>query len=164
MCVIIKNSGKEQTFHSESVAREHANNTGHRFFDLLEVDITVKVLRAATVSGVRTYGPNLAQLRRECERLLRKQTEKEDSVFMRVMKYGEDKQQFDRSVAWNKKVWGGIELCVRPPSVPDARDTSPPVDDDTVSETTVTLDDVTSPDIVVGESTSIPIPTNEQHQ
>ena len=30
MCVIIKNSGKEQTFHGESVAREHANNAGRR--------------------------------------------------------------------------------------------------------------------------------------
>jgi hypothetical protein len=40
MCGIIKNSGKEQTFHHESV--ERANDTGHRFFDLLEVDIAEK--------------------------------------------------------------------------------------------------------------------------
>jgi hypothetical protein len=63
---------------------------------------------------------------------------------------GEDKQQLDRAVAWNKKVGGCIELCVRPPSLPDARDTSPPADDDAVSETATTLDDVTSPDIGVG--------------
>ena len=84
---IIKNSGKERTFHGKSVAREHANNTGHRFFDLLEVDIAGKSLRAAAVAGVITYGPNLAQLRSERERLLREQAEKEDSEFMRAMKY-----------------------------------------------------------------------------
>jgi hypothetical protein len=28
MCDILKNSGKEQTFYGESVAREHTNNAG----------------------------------------------------------------------------------------------------------------------------------------
>ena len=44
MCDIIKNSGKEQTFHGESVGREHTNNTGRRFFDLFEVDVAKKSL------------------------------------------------------------------------------------------------------------------------
>jgi hypothetical protein len=52
--------------------------------------------------------------------------------------------------AWNKKVGGGIEPCARPPSLTDARDTSPPADDDAASEKAATLDDVTSPDIGVG--------------
>ena len=47
---IIKNSGKEQTFHDESVACERANNTGRRFFDLIEVDIEEKSLRTATAA------------------------------------------------------------------------------------------------------------------
>ena len=36
MCVIIKNSGNQQTFHGESFGRECANNEGHRFFDLID--------------------------------------------------------------------------------------------------------------------------------
>ena len=54
---------------------------------------------------------------------------------------GEDRQQVDRPVVWNKKVGGGIEFCDRPPSLPDARDTSPPADDDAASETVATLSD-----------------------
>ena len=84
---ILKNSGKEQTFYGESVAREHANNAGRRFFDLIEVDIAEKSLRACTAAGIKTYGPNLAQLRSERERLLREQTEKEDIQFQNVMTY-----------------------------------------------------------------------------
>ena len=37
-----------------------------------------------------------------------------------------------------------MELCVRPPSLTDARDTSPPADDDAASEKAATLDDVTT--------------------
>ena len=62
----------------------------------------------------------------------------------------ENKQQLDRADAWNEKVGGGIELCARPASLTDARDTSPPADDDAASEKAATLDDVTSPDIGVG--------------
>ena len=69
MCVIIKNSGQEQTFHGESVAREHVNNTGHRFFELFEVDISEKSLRSATVAGIKRYGPDLVHLKSERERL-----------------------------------------------------------------------------------------------
>ena len=72
---IIKNSGKERTFHGKSVAREHANNAGHRFFDLTEVDIAEKSLRAATAAGIKRCGPDLAHLKSERERLLREQTE-----------------------------------------------------------------------------------------
>jgi hypothetical protein len=63
---------------------------------------------------------------------------------------GENKQQLNRAVDWNKKVGGGIESCVRPPSLTDDRDTSPTTDDDAASEKAATLDDVTSPDIGVG--------------
>jgi hypothetical protein len=49
-----------------------------------------------------------------------------------------------------KKVGGGIEICTRPPSLTDARDASPPADDDAASKQAATLDDVTSPDIGVG--------------
>jgi len=63
---------------------------------------------------------------------------------------GENKQQLDRAVAWNKKVGGGIESCARPPSLTDARDASPTAHDDAASEKAATLDDVTSPDIGVG--------------
>ena len=62
----------------------------------------------------------------------------------------ENRQQLDRTDGWNEKVEGGIHLCVRPPSLSDTRDTSPPADDDVTSEKTATLDDVTSPDIGVG--------------
>ena len=55
-----------------------ANNPGHRFFDLLEVDISEKSFRTATTAGIIRYGPDLAHIRSECERLLREQTEKED--------------------------------------------------------------------------------------
>ena len=82
MCDIIKNSGKEQTFHDESV--ERANDTGHRFFDLIEVDIAEKTLRTAAVAGVITYAPNPAQLRSERKRERQK---KEDTEFERAMKY-----------------------------------------------------------------------------
>ena len=68
---IIKNSGKKQTSHSESVAREHANNAGRRFFDLIEVDIAEKSLRAVTAAGIIRYGPDLAHIRSERKRLLR---------------------------------------------------------------------------------------------
>ena len=84
---ILKNSGKEQTFHSESVAREHANNAGRRFFDLIEVDIAEKSLRACATAGIKRYGPDLAHIRRERERLLREQAEKEDMQFERAMTY-----------------------------------------------------------------------------
>jgi len=63
---------------------------------------------------------------------------------------GENKQQLNRAVAWNKKVGGGIKICARPPSLTDARDASPAADDDVASEKAATLDDVTSPDIGVG--------------
>jgi hypothetical protein len=63
---------------------------------------------------------------------------------------GENKQQLDRFVVWNKKVGGGIDPCARPPSLTYARDTSPPADDDTASKKVATLDDVTFPDIGVG--------------
>ena len=43
-----------------------------------------------------------------------------------------------------------LELCDRPPSLTDAKDTSPPADHDAASEKEATLDDVTSPDIGVG--------------
>jgi hypothetical protein len=84
---ILKNSGKEQTFHSESVAREHANNAGRRFFDLIEVDIAEKSLRACDAAGIKRYGPDLAHIRSERERLLREQAEKEDMQFERAMTY-----------------------------------------------------------------------------
>ena len=64
MCGILKNSGKEQTFHGENVVREYANNAGRRFFDLFEVDNTERSLRACTAADIKTYGPNLAQLKR----------------------------------------------------------------------------------------------------
>ena len=67
---ILQNSGKEQTFYGESVAREHANNAGRRFFDLLEVDIAEKSLRACTAAGIKRYGPDLAHIRSERERIL----------------------------------------------------------------------------------------------
>ena len=63
---------------------------------------------------------------------------------------GENKQQLDRADAWNKNVWGGIELCARPPCLTDAKDTIPPADDDAASAKAATLDDVTSADIGVG--------------
>ena len=86
---VIKNSGKEQTFHSESVAREHANNAGRRFFDLIEVDIAEKSLRACAALGIKRYGPDLAHIRSERERLLREQAENEneDMQFERAMEY-----------------------------------------------------------------------------
>jgi hypothetical protein len=74
---------------------------------------------------------------------------------------GENKQQLNRAVAWNKKVGGGIKICARPPSLPDARDTSPPADDDAASKKAATLDDVTSPDIGVGGE-HIDIDTDER--
>ena len=40
MCGILKNSGKEQTFHGEIF--ERTNDTGRRFFDLIEVFIAEK--------------------------------------------------------------------------------------------------------------------------
>ena len=64
---IIKNSGKEQTFHSESVAHEHANNAGRRSFDLIEVDIAERSLRACAAAGIKRYGPDLAHIRSERE-------------------------------------------------------------------------------------------------
>ena len=87
MAGIIKNSGKEQTFHCESVAREHTNNAGRRFFDLIEMDIAEKFLRETTASRIIRYGPDLAHIRTERERLLREQTEKEDIQFERAMTY-----------------------------------------------------------------------------
>jgi hypothetical protein len=86
---ILKNSGKEQTFHGESVAREHGKDIGRTFFDLIEVDIAEKTLRAAVVVGINYYGPNLANISRERERLLMEQAEKEkeDMQFELVMKY-----------------------------------------------------------------------------
>ena len=84
---ILKNSGKEQTFHSESVAREHANNAGRRFFDLIEVDIAERSLRACAALGIKRYGPDLAHIRSERERLLREQAEKEDMQFEHAMTY-----------------------------------------------------------------------------
>ncbi len=74
---ILENSGKEPTFHGECVAREHGKDTGRRFFDLIEVDIAEKTLRAAAVAGINYYGPNLAKISRERERLLMEQAEKE---------------------------------------------------------------------------------------
>ena len=86
---ILKNSGKEQTFHGESVAREHGKDTGRRFYDLSEVYTAEKILRAAVAVGVTYIGPNLAQINRERERLLREQAEKEteEMQFMRAMEY-----------------------------------------------------------------------------
>ncbi len=49
-----------------------------------------------------------------------------------------------------KKFGGGIEICDRPPSLTDARNASPPADNDAASKKAATLDDVTSPDIGVG--------------
>ena len=46
-----------------------------------------------------------------------------------------------------KRLGGYRALC---PSLTDARDASPPADDDAASEKAATLDDVTSPDIGVG--------------
>jgi hypothetical protein len=86
MCDIIKNSGKEQTFHGESVAREHVNDKSCRFLDLIVGDITEKTLLVAAVAGV-TYGPNLAQIRSEREWLLREKVEKEGTPFDPVMEY-----------------------------------------------------------------------------
>ena len=83
----LKNSGKEQTFHSESVAREHSNNTGRRFFDLIEVDIAERSLRACAALGIKRYGPDLAHIRSERERLLREQAEMEDMQFEHAMTY-----------------------------------------------------------------------------
>ena len=68
---ILKNSAKEQTFYGENVAREHTNNAGRRFFDLLEVDIAERSLWACTTTGIKRHGPNLAHIRSERERLLR---------------------------------------------------------------------------------------------
>ena len=68
---IIKNSGKELTFNGESVAREHTNYAGRRFFDLIEVDIVEESFRASTTAGIIRYGPDLAHLKSERERLLR---------------------------------------------------------------------------------------------
>jgi hypothetical protein len=87
MCGVIKNSGKEQTFHGERVAREHGKDTGRRFYDLMEADIAEKTLLAAAVAGVNYYGPNIAQISRERERLLREQAEKEVTAFERAMTY-----------------------------------------------------------------------------
>jgi hypothetical protein len=84
---IIKNSGKEQIFHDESVACERANNTGRRFFDLIEVDIAEKSLRACAALGIKRYGPDLAHIRSERERLLREQAEMEDMQFEHAMTY-----------------------------------------------------------------------------
>ncbi len=86
---ILKNSGKEQTFHGESVAREHGKVVGRRFFDLIEVDIAEKSLRAAIVVGINYNGPNLANISREHERLLMEQAEKEkeDMQFELAMKH-----------------------------------------------------------------------------
>ena len=86
---IIKNSGKEQIFHDESVACERANNTGRRFFDLIEVDIAERSLRVCTAAGIKRYGPDLAHIRSERERLLREQAENEneDMQFERAMEY-----------------------------------------------------------------------------
>ncbi len=89
MCGILKNSGKEQTFHGESVAREHGKDRGRRFFDLIEVDIAEKSLRVTITVGINFYGPNLVNISRERERLLMEQVEKEkeDMQFELVMKY-----------------------------------------------------------------------------
>ena len=84
---ILKNSGKEQTFHSESVALEHANNAGRRFFDLIEADIAERSLRACAALGMKRYGPDLAHLKSERERLLREQAGKEDMQFEHAMTY-----------------------------------------------------------------------------
>ena len=86
---VIKDSGKEQTFHGESVAREHGKDTSRRFYDLSEVYTAEKILRAAAAVGVTYNGPNLAQINRERERLLREQAEKENEEmrFERAMKY-----------------------------------------------------------------------------
>ncbi len=86
---ILKNSGKEQTFHGESVARKYGKDIGRRFFDLIKVDIAEKSLRTAIVVGINYYGPNLANISRERERLLMEQAEKEkeDMQFELAMKY-----------------------------------------------------------------------------
>ncbi len=59
---------------------ESDQDTGHRFYDLSEVYSTEKILHADDAVGVTYYGPNLAQINRERERLLR---EVEDpSIFL----------------------------------------------------------------------------------
>ena len=56
---------------------ERDQETGRRFYDLSEVYSAEKILLAAAAVGVTYYGPNLAQIYRERERLLREEAEKE---------------------------------------------------------------------------------------
>ena len=61
----------------------------YRFFDLIEVDIAERSLRVCAAAGIKRYGPDLAHIRSERERLLREQAENEneDMQFERAMEY-----------------------------------------------------------------------------
>ncbi len=84
------------------------------------MDIAEKTLWSAAVTGVITYGPNLTKTNQERTRTAN---------------------------SWNhlRKRCEDLEICARLPSLRDDRGTSPPADDDSVSEKTAT-----SPDILVG--------------
>ncbi len=149
MCGILKNSGKEQTFHGESVAREHGKDIGLRFFDLIggnekKANVGESQAKDNCVSNSDIKGATLQhnKIHDHNRRWREKQQQKPAQ--------GENKQHLNRAVASNKKVEGGIKICARPPSLTDARDTGPPADDDAASKKAATLDDVTSPDIGVG--------------
>ena len=51
------------------------------------MDIAEKSFRTCTSAGIKRYGPDLAHIRSERERLLREQTEKEDMQFERGITY-----------------------------------------------------------------------------